>query len=334
MFLPWCKPVFYHNLTCFSEVKVVLGDLIVSLDPQVSVYMPIACSSYGRLIAAKKYQQGVGPWKLFGQNLSRTFNVYSPREIVVSDEYDYEPLMRVRVPLLPRKGYWILCSARECANHVCRLSGFSRVCNVVSIIGLYDATGITGSHLLGIAHAHSDVDIGFYGYYYAVKAFEKINELLMEGVVKPLKNKEVIEWAYREARSRGLEVSHVMKLYKPWARFVFNDTIVSISFWPEFLPSLSSLYYSSTNSSRQTVEIVECIVSVDPLEPGVIGFPAKIPIVKSSCRVDELVLFDGLFKPILWEGGTYRVRGILLRKGDENYIVVGVREELTYILPI
>ena len=331
MMPPWCMPIFYHNLTCFNEIKVAPGDLIVSLDPQVSVYMPIACSSSGRLIAVKKYQQGVGPWKLFGQKLSRMFNVYSPREIVISDEYDHEPLMHVKVPLLPRKGYWILCSARDCVNHICRLGDFSKVCSIVSLVGLHTATGVTGSHLLGMAHERSDVDIGFYGYYHAVKAFEKINELLVEGVVRPLKDEEIVEWAYREARSRGLEISHVLRLYRPWARFVSDDTVVSISFWPDSLPSLSNLHYSFSSFNRR---VVECIINVDSLEPGVIGFPAKIPIVKSSCEVDELVLFDGLFRPAIWEGGTYRVRGILLKEGSENYIVVGVREELTYILPI
>jgi len=332
MIPPWCTPILYHNLTCFSEVKVAPGDLIVSLDPQISVYMPIACSSFGRLIAAKKYQQGGGPWKLFDQELSRMFDTYSPREIVVSDEYDYESLMHVKVPLLPRKGYWILCSARNCASHICKLSGFSKVCSIVSLVGLHTAIGVTGSHLLGMAHERSDVDIGFYGYYHAVKAFEKINELLVEGIIRPLKDEEIIEWAGREARSRGLKISHVLRLYRSWARFIFNDTVVSISLWPNFLPSLLNLCHSFSNHNRR---VVECIVSINPLEPGVIEFPARIPIVESSCEANELVVFDGLFKPALWEGGTYRVRGVLLKEGNgENYIVVGIREELTYILPI
>jgi len=331
MILPWCKPVLYHNLTCFGELEVVPGDLIVSLDPQLVVYIPIACSSYGRLIAVKKYQLGSGPWRLLGHTLSRTFNTYSPREIIVSDEYGYEPLMHVKIPLLPRKGYWILCSARECANHICRLSDFSKVCSIISLIDLHAAIGVTGSYLLGIAHAHSDIDIGFYGYYYAVKAFEKINELLVEGVVKPLGSREVVVWAYREARSRGLEASHVLKLYRPWSRFVFDNIVVSTSFWPNDIPNFSNLRYSFNVKDRR---VVECIVEVEPLEPGVVEFPARVPVIKSSCGVDELVLFDGLFKPILWEGGVYRVRGILLKKENGNCIVVGVREELTYILPL
>ncbi|HIQ55192.1 MAG TPA: hypothetical protein EYH59_00715 [Pyrodictium sp.] len=331
MSLPWCKPIFYHNLTCFGELDVVPGDLIISLDPHPVVYMPIACSSCGRLIAVKKYQLGSGPWRLFGYTLSRTFNTYSPREIIVSNEYDYEPLMHVEVPLLPRKGYWILCSARECANHICKLSSFSKVCSIVSLLGLYAAVGVTGSHLLGTAHAQSDIDVGFYGYYYAVKAFERINELLVEGVVRPLGDREVVEWAYREARSRGLAVSHVLKLYRPWSRFVFNNTVITISFWPNTMPNLLDLH-SSFNFS--VGKVVECIVEVEPLEPGVVEFPARVSLVKSSCGADELVLFDGLFRPVLWEGGTYRVRGILLRKENGNCIVVGVREELTYILPL
>ncbi|BES81341.1 hypothetical protein PABY_09080 [Pyrodictium abyssi] len=49
-------------------------------------------------------------------------------------------------------------------------------------------------------------------------------------------------------------------------------------------------------------------------------------------------MYDGLFIPPLYEGGVFRVRGIMSKvstsKGDIDALVVGIREALTFVEPL
>ncbi|WP_338252342.1 hypothetical protein [Pyrodictium abyssi] len=126
-----------------------------------------------------------------------------------------------------------------------------------------------------------------------------------------------------------MPIEIVAKLYRSWSRFVLGKRTISLSF------ASASLRWSEERRIVHTSNsIVETTVHVDPYSYSLADFPA---IVETREGIYILV-YDGLFIPPLYEGGVFRVRGIMSKvstsKGDIDALVVGIREALTFVEPL
>jgi len=81
-------------------------------------------------------------------------------------------------------------------------------------------------------------------------------------------------------------------------------------------------------------KIKEMVVKVEPRNIELADFPAIVETLEGT----NLVVYDGLFIPPLYDGGQFRVRGItskiLTKSGELDALIIGVREAVTFLEPL
>jgi len=180
--------------------------------------------------------------------------------------------------------------------------------------------GITGSLLLEAQHAASDIDIVIHSYTAATSL------LLEDPPGTPLQGSEVAAWAEREARSRGLPASLVERLYRPWARMHYEGYTASISIQVPGEPWRRTITYTGGRG--------RCIARVEPMQRSVASYPSIVEEYEGCDGYNAIIVLDGLYKPALFEGGVFEVRGLHVVVDGEPALLVGDRREPGYIKPL
>ena len=190
-----------------------------------------------------------------------------------------------------------------------------------------DYIGVGGSVLGGFHNVDlSDIDLVVYGCDNAVRVYHSI-----EGFAEPLKGSVLERWVRNQAELHGVSMDLARRMYAPYRRSLFRGRALTVVF-PEPYSRYGDLYFRSYSSC--------CIarVEVPPNQCGALHYPGLVRvsgrvIPSGGCRfsgvdVDWLVLYEGAFSPIVFEGGPLEVRGVLARvyPGGGFAIIVGSRE--------
>jgi len=196
--------------------------------------------------------------------------------------------------------------------------------------------GITGS-LLPRIHSveYSDVDLAVYGLRESAGVVEFIAE--NKSVFREFTGDKLREWCRRVAAATGLSVGDVEKLYRNWRRGLYGNREYSVVYNDKRASSVE------TEPAWQPLGVVEARVEFLGGLSG-LNYPSASRV--GSYRVlggvnpggdPEYVLsFEALYTPLLYEGGWGVVRGLLQKSliGEKYRILVGVREDVTWIKPL
>ncbi|KSW12332.1 hypothetical protein CF15_06210 [Pyrodictium occultum] len=288
-----------------------------------------------KILVVPKYISGPGPWRLPRlTSLRRVIGTYSPRGVAsLSHLTDKEhlPYYGVEAPVYDMASHrGLVCSLRppveNYINELDKISGGYWSLLAERLPGLLECGKPTGSLLTASIREFSDIDV-----VYVIDSSSCIKALEehLESRVTPLPRSQLEEWALREARARSLPASTVARLYRPWARFILGRRTISFS---------AASWRLRWREERRIIHVtggpLEVKLRLEPLSPGLADFPG----IAETREGIQLIVYDGLFLPALYEGGVFRVRGlaatITLPGGDAEAVVVGVREALTFIEPL
>jgi predicted nucleotidyltransferase len=177
--------------------------------------------------------------------------------------------------------------------------------------GLSSGIGVTGSILPRIHNpAVSDIDIVVYGWRESLKVIECVRESdMFQSFPEPM----LIEWSSKLSETTGLPAEDVRKLYRKYRRGVFNGALYSIMY-----VSQQEGNVLSKPPFKTLGEIILSGVVKGGLEA--LSYPSRARL--ESCRVlessieppydvVEIQSFESLYTPILFEGGSILVRGLL-----------------------
>lgn len=201
-----------------------------------------------------------------------------------------------------------------------------------------ECIGVTGSVLLGIhSVTKSDVDYVVYG----TRCSEKIVEAISEGglsFLKPFPQDKLYEWALYLSRLHGVSVVDVMASYRRWRRGVLESgREYSLSFSLDYMEPYCSEKWFTIGVAR-----VKAFVEKTGLT---LGYPARASIVKYRVLdvikgvfrepLREVLSFENLYLPLLYEGGWVVVEGAIQWSPDKecSRILVGVVEYKGYVVP-
>ncbi|MEM4971128.1 MAG: hypothetical protein QXE01_07755 [Sulfolobales archaeon] len=230
---------------------------------------------------------------------------------LLPEERGYEIYVRPRDPLE--------AIASELIDDVKRITGIS-----LGNIGV-------GGSLLGSFHSvgRSDIDIIVYGCVNASKIYEKAGE-----IGKPLSGRDLERWVSNISKLHGVPLDVGRAMYSPYRRIIFRGVETTFVF-PEEIRRYGEEIAISTG---------KCVVSkieVSPQQCSALQYPGRAYIDRvldappEVQRVDEVILFEGTYSPILYRGGVLRISGLLqiIMPGERYRIAVGTRECGGYVLP-
>jgi predicted nucleotidyltransferase len=198
--------------------------------------------------------------------------------------------------------------------------------------GITGGIGVTGSILAGIHNpVISDIDIIIYGSRESLKIIESITENSLH--LEPFKDNKLREWCMRNANATRLKPSEVCKYYRVWRRGIFASRDYSI-LYNDGIPRR----LGEENVWRN---IGVATITAD-IEGGIEGlnYPSSSKVGKYIVEgaqhipgsIEEILSFEALYIPILYEGGNARIRGLLQCNAEGKCrILVGVREEPGWI---
>ncbi|PUA33580.1 MAG: hypothetical protein B7O98_03950 [Zestosphaera tikiterensis] len=189
--------------------------------------------------------------------------------------------------------------------------------------------GIGGSILAGIHGPHSDIDLIVYGCKEAIDVVE----------TRDLGLSEVSESVYKEKIVKELKLAGLnpglYEVFKPFRKYyMFRGFNVTISFVNEF----SGRYGDEVLTPLKPVEAVIEVVENDC---RALFYPSYASVVKvktsslGDVGIDGIVCYNGFFNSLLYRGGVLKVKGLLevSKPSGKHYVVVGVKEGQSYILP-
>ncbi len=189
--------------------------------------------------------------------------------------------------------------------------------------------GIGGSILAGIHGPHSDIDLIVYGCKEAVNVIET-EDLGLVKASEDLHKEKIV----KELKLIGLS-PELYEMFKPFRRYyTFKGFNVTLSFVNEF----SERYGEEVLTPLKPIEAVIEVLENDCRALFYPSFASVVKVRSSSIgnvRVDGIICYNGFFNLLLFRGGVVKVRGLLevSKPDDKYYIVVGVKEEQSYILP-
>ena len=247
--------------------------------------------------------------------------------------HEYNPIYGVNTCNYSLTARSIVCSSVTAANIILAQSPNNILEEIyASLLAITELEPIclkpTGSLLLGSTHEGSDLDLVIDEYECVLQALEKL-----ENMVTPLNLDKLIDWAIREARARRLPIEYILKLYRPWQRFVYATREVSIS-----IASSTMRMRDEKRLFHTGRRIVKVNVFIEPLQPSALDYPSVVQARSNSGESYQIVVFDGIYTLSILEGGPFLVRGVEGKtiRQDNDYddaIFVGVSEEITFLLP-
>lgn len=301
----------------------------------------------GRVFTYVKYvpiedRRSLAIWRLMGVPLKRVVERYSVShiervlrsyqssswDVVYGAEMPSIGYLDIWKHLLPEeKGYKIYIRPRdplesvasELIDYVKRIAGIS----------LRDI-GVGGS-LLGSFYSmgRSDIDIIIYGCANASKIYDKAEE-----IGKPLSGKDLERWVDNIAKLHGVPLEVGKAMYSPYRRIIFRGVETTFIF-PEDIRRYGE------ELAINTGKCVEARIEVPPQQCSSLQYPGRAYVDRildapSDVRgVDEVILFEGTYSPILYRGGVLRIGGLLqiIMPGGKYRIAVGTRECRGYVIP-
>ncbi len=335
---------------CDKEVDQPLpNDIVINIDKGlVSVIVRrIAASEY---LIVPKYRQSVqGSWEtpLLGP-LERIVSLYAPRAVRKAMTYAntvWSPSYNTYIPIehvSKHTNNIYICSGRKIINeqNITELDAYSnyklsliynKLMNMrrLSLNSITACSWPTGSILMGSFRQFSDIDLVLN--IDEPNCYKKITNFIEEfGYRKDLETAVTNAYLLKEAKWRNIDPQIMRNAIKKWQRLRINNTEVSIS--------IVSIYRRLSPETRifkisDPSEIVTKTLYVEPYQQSIGDYPV---IVQSN--EEYIVSFDGIFAPLLFEGGKVFVRGI---RGRISYgtdsieaIIIGISEQVTYAYTI
>lgn len=327
--------------------EVLPNDLVINEEKGIiSVVVRKIIGNEYLVIPKYRALQG-GPWstKYLG-SLHRLIKLYAPRTIKSTLTHaivKYSPHYGVPIPVevvSNNMAHIYLCSGSNIdpIRDISKLDKYSNykwsytINYLVEKIGLLEINALneciwpTGSLLLGSFRAFSDIDIVFR--IDTPSCYKRAIELV-ESFYKSLPNKLrsalTPQYIAREAKWRDISTEILGKALRKWQRLRIGTTDISIS-----LVNVSSRLKPETRIFMLTDRVIRKEVYIEPYQISTADYPS---LVKTS--EEHIVSYDGIYVPLLFEGGKVVVQGIkakIILGGEAlDAIVVGVAESKTFI---
>ncbi len=313
----------------------------------VAVLVVRLVSSGEWLVIPKYVRGGQGPWRDWsGTTLERLVETYSPQSIAKATarvepkiRLALEPAFSRKVPILSSGDVEAYCSMRpggwsdEAINYMVKVAG-SDAAELAEALLLahWECTRLTGSLLAGSFVAGvSDVDVVVD--VSKPSCLSVVDELEAIASSHSLGGEEFRRHVEREARMRGIPSSILFRVFPRWARLRFGRLVASVSlvdYRSRMEPVRFAISYPEGMDKR-----VRLSVTLEPLQTLAASFPSIVDTFEGL----KLVVFDGIYIPVLLKGGRFEVYGVkavyVEADGEEaEAIVVGVAETTTYIKPL
>ncbi|ABM81103.1 hypothetical protein Hbut_1271 [Hyperthermus butylicus DSM 5456] len=323
----WCSPVILAGTAYPGDIVFVRYN---------TVYVIVRRLYGDTYLAIPKYIRGLGPWRtVISGQLKRIITTYSPRSIhgaaaLAGAKLEKTPQFSTNVPIVKLSDSdLLLCTTRPPLSPLELLEAERIAPGVWSQVyrflnELADCVKPTGSLLQGSFTSFSDVDliVDISRPRCLSKLVEFMEYMQYRSRSPPTADIVVVS----EASERNIPVELVRRLLRPWTKLSIEGRRVSLSI-ADFNARLEPLRVIVETSKV----IVDKVVDVEPYQQTLGDFPA-IAVTNDGSYI---VIYDGLFVPLVFEGGKLRVRGLkaCLKKGDEclDAIVIGVREVATFI---
>ncbi|MEL9929376.1 MAG: hypothetical protein QXJ51_01345 [Sulfolobales archaeon] len=331
-------------------------DMIVDLEQRIyivfgSVHPPGRIYAYLKYIPQEYLEAGgKSIWIYRNIPLKRVVERYSINHVRrVFERYQekaYEITYGAEIPYVSRDRVYKILNPEERAYEIYlrpRDSLEFKVAEFIDLIKSYvgvplDSIGVGGSILGGFHNtAYSDIDLLIYG-------CDNIRGILenIESILKPLENEDLLNWISNQTTLHGIDLDLAKMMYRIYRRGVYKDKYVSIVFPQDYCA------YPCRYTSK-TIKCVEVEGFVEPEQCGAIQYPGEALIkLRGSYRSDiededgevKIMIYEGSFSPILYEGGFVKVRGSLqkvydFRTGEEYYTIsLGTRECRSLVAPL
>ncbi len=288
-----------------------------------------------------------GPWstKYLG-SLHRLIELYAPKAVKSTLTYTivkYSPHYGVPIPVeavSSNMTHIYLCSGSNIdpIRDISKLDKYSNYkwSNIISYlveeIGLLEINALneciwpTGSLLLGSFREFSDIDIVFrIDTSSCYKRTIELVESFYTSSPNKLQSALTPQYIAREAKWRDIGTEILRKALRKWQRLRIGTTDISIS-----LVNVSSRLKPETRIFVLTNKVVRKEVYIEPYQISAGDYPG---LVETSN--EHIVSYDGIYVPLLFEGGKVVVQGIKAKiiLGGETLdaIVVGVAESKTFM---
>ncbi len=299
----------------------------------------------GELVAYLKYRplpHGLrSPWCRGPSCFERVVKQYNVATLLSTHQrLVWDPVYGVEVPMLPLSEIQRVYEPRSRLHQIASsprdpvekdlLDTVARIADTSSLH--MDRFGVTGSILVGIHGPHSDMDITVHG---CREAVEVVETLRNSGLAEPLPAKELESWVRLQARLHGLDPEQAARLYRPWRRGTIGGRIFSLIPIDE---ARQQRYGERVYRSYGEI-LVEA--ETDTGYCGSLFYPSRTPVhsyrvvegVTPPRPVEEIMCFEGVFSPTLYEASRVLVRGELLCWDEGCTVLVGSRSVGGWVVP-
>jgi len=191
--------------------------------------------------------------------------------------------------------------------------------------------GLTGSLLIGLRIAESDIDLVIYGRQSGLKAYGALRRLRERGLLSELPPDEALKVAEMRWGGTGLDLHRLAELERAK---LLHGLIGGVPYYVRLVPNPHE--FEAPDPSRPIGEAtIRGVVVDDALSiytPCRYGVKAEV----EGERVEELVSYRGRFTEQVWRGEQFEARGIL----EEVHSLKGVYHRLMmrrrgdYLIPL
>ncbi|BCS92114.1 hypothetical protein L3N51_02154 [Metallosphaera sp. J1] len=211
-------------------------------------------------------------------------------------EFPIIPLSRVRRHLYPEEGFRKILSNEKKMELHAMFSLLDKIPNI--------RLGITGSYLVGIEHANSDVDMVIYG---CKDAYDFLSSF-------PGGSPDV-EWIREASRNYSLDVEEAKSLYDVRTRGVYRGMRYSFL----FVDDKPHPYCREVCSPLREV-IIEGEMEGDCRS---LFYPAVAGLYSHDYY--EVISWEGIYSMAMFKGGLMKVKGLELECSGKRVILIGDR---------
>jgi len=277
-------------------------------------------------------------WRRGGTNYERLVKTYSPSAVRESTEWRvYIPFFDSDIPVIPAamvsRVYDPLVRSLELQSRI-KDPLEEKALEFIHEVQLNTNTtpGVTGSMLPGIHNVEaSDLDFVVYGAKNSLGVVEFISE--NKDLFEEFGNSRLARWSRDVALNTGLTPREVVRFYRNWRRGVFKGREYSVVYnkgvWRDVL---NLPYYRTLGRTRMIAEVEGGLEALNyPASSKITSYriieARELPVYD----IEEVLSFEALFIPGLFEGGVFEVNGLLQCSPvlETCRVVLGVREAET-----
>jgi predicted nucleotidyltransferase len=194
--------------------------------------------------------------------------------------------------------------------------------------------GITGSLLPKIHNpSTSDLDFVIYGLRESIEVVEFISE--NKDVFKPFNGGRKSEWSNRVVEVTGLSRRDVERFYRNWRRGLFGGKEYSVIYSDALCEDIMlKPAYKTLGVARIVAEVEGGVRGLNyPSTSKVITYKVVSSTATPRYDIAEVVSFEALYIPGLFEGGLFEIEGLLQCSDvvESCRLLIGARESRTYM---